>query len=41
VIVEEVENNIDIIDKNIESENVDEEIVSSVAVRVRRRGGRQ
>ena len=41
VIVEEVENNIDIIDKNIESDGVGEEIVSSVAVRVRRRGVRQ
>ena len=34
VIVEEDESNIDIVDKNIESEDVGEEIVSSVAVRV-------
>ena len=39
--VEEVETNIDIIDKNIKSGNVGEEIVSRVAVRVRRRGSRQ
>ena len=39
--VEEVENNIDIIDKNIKSGNVGEGIVSRVAVRVRRRGSRQ
>ena len=39
VIVEEDESNIDIVDKNIESEDVGEEIVGSVAVRVRRKGG--
>ena len=39
VIVEEDESNIEIVDKNIESEDVGEEIVGSVAVRVRRKGG--
>ena len=40
VIVKEEETKSDIIDKNIESEDVGEEIVSTVAVRVRRRGVR-
>ena len=41
MIVEEDQSVIDNIDKNIESEDVSEEIVSSVAVRFRRRGGRK
>ena len=39
--VEEVENNIDTFEKNLEREDVGEEIVSTVAVRVRRKGGRK
>ena len=39
LIVEEDQSIIDIIDTNIESEDVSEEIVSNVAVRVRRKGG--
>ena len=39
--IEEVENNINIFEKNLEREDVGEEIMSTVAVRVRRRGGRK